>query len=110
MSDGSTIEWTDATWNPVRGCVKVSPGCKHCYAETFAERFRGVRGHPYEQGFDLRLVPEKLVEPLRWSQPKTVFVNSMSDLFQEGVPDLYIAAIADIMLATPWHTYQVLTK
>jgi protein gp37 len=70
----SAIEWTDATWNPVRGCVKISPGCKHCYAETFAERFRGVKGHPYEQGFDLRLVPEKLPEPFTWRSPKLVFV------------------------------------
>src|SRR3954453_619523 len=85
MSDHSTIEWTDATLNPVRGCTKISPGCQHCYAETFAERFRGVPGHPYERGFDLRLVPEKLAEPLRWSRPKMVFVNSMSDLFHEGV-------------------------
>ena len=67
MSQNSAIEWTDATWNPVRGCTKISPGCTHCYAETFAERFRGVPGHPYEQGFDLRLVPEKLAEPLRWT-------------------------------------------
>lgn len=87
MSENSSIEWTDATWNPVRGCTKISPGCKHCYAETFAERFRGVAGHPYERGFDLRLVPEKLAEPLKWAAPKTVFVNSMSDLFHEAVPD-----------------------
>ena len=79
MSEHSKIEWTDATWNPLRGCTKISPGCKHCYAETFAERFRGVKGHPYEQGFDLRLVPEKLAEPFLWSSPRTVFVNSMSD-------------------------------
>ena len=91
MSLSSHIEWTDATWNPVRGCTKISPGCKHCYAETFAERFRGVKGHPYEQGFDLRLVPEKLTEPFQWRSPKLVFVNSMSDLFQDGVPDDYIA-------------------
>src|SRR5437867_10453131 len=84
MSQHSDIEWTDATWNPVRGCTKISPGCKHCYAETFAERFRGVKGHPYEQGFDLRLVPEKLTEPFTWRSPKLVFVNSMSDLFQDG--------------------------
>ena len=89
MSLNSHIEWTDATWNPVRGCAKISPGCKHCYAETFAERFRGVKGHPYEQGFDLRLVPEKLTEPFSWRSPKLVFVNSMSDLFQSGVPDDY---------------------
>jgi len=110
MSAESSIEWTDATWNPVRGCSKVSPGCKHCYAETFAERFRGVRGHPYEQGFDLRLVPEKLREPLRWRTPKMIFVNSMSDLFHEAVPDDYIRMVARVMVTANWHTYQVLTK
>ena len=110
MSDHSAIEWTDATLNPVRGCTKISPGCAHCYAETFAERFRGVPGHPYEQGFDLRLVPEKLAEPLRWSQPKMVFVNSMSDLFHEGVHDDYIAIFARVMQLAHWHTYQILTK
>ena len=106
----SKIEWTDATWNPVRGCTKISPGCKHCYAETFAERFRGVKGHPYEQGFDLRLVPEKLTEPFTWRAPKLVFVNSMSDLFQPGVPDEYAEAVAHVMTTANWHTYQVLTK
>ena len=110
MSLNSSIEWTDATWNPVRGCTKVSPGCKHCYAETFAERFRGVPGHPYGQGFDLRLVPEKLTEPLAWHSPKLVFVNSMSDLFHEGVPDAYIEAVSRVMAVANWHTYQVLTK
>ena len=110
MSQTSSIEWTDATWNPVRGCTKISPGCKHCYAQTFAERFRGVAGHPYEQGFDLRLVPEKVAEPLRWASPKTIFVNSMSDLFHDRVPDAYIERCARVMLAAPWHTYQVLTK
>ena len=110
MSSTSKIEWTDATWNPVRGCTKVSPGCKHCYAETFAERFRGVKGHPFEQGFDLRLVPGKLADPLRWSQPKTIFVNSMSDLFQEGVPQDYISRVTSVMRLARWHTYQVLTK
>jgi protein gp37 len=110
VSFQSTIEWTDATWNPVRGCTKISPGCKHCYAETFAERFRGVKGHPYEQGFDLRLVPEKLGEPLRWRAPKMIFVNSMSDLFHDQVPDEYIVAVAKIMTAAKWHTFQVLTK
>jgi len=110
MSANSSIEWTDATWNPVRGCTKISPGCKHCYAETFAERFRGVKGHPYEQGFDLRLVPEKLAEPLRWRTPKMIFVNSMSDLFHEEVPDDYIVAVTRVMVAANWHTYQVLTK
>ena len=110
MSDKSTIEWTDATWNPVRGCTKISPGCTHCYAETFAERFRGVPGHPYEQGFDLRLVPEKLNEPLKWSSPRMVFVNSMSDLFHDQVPDEYIQRVADVMIRANWHTFQVLTK
>ena len=110
MSAISEIEWTDATWNPVRGCTKISPGCKHCYAETFAERFRGVPDHPYEQGFDLRLVPEKLAEPLRWGSPKTIFVNSMSDLFHEDVPDSYIEQVVRVMQMANWHTYQVLTK
>jgi protein gp37 len=106
----SKIEWTDATWNPVRGCTKISSGCAHCYAEVFAERFRGVPGHPYEFGFDLRLVPEKLTDPLRWATPKMIFVNSMSDLFHESVPDDYIVAVAELMRVANWHTYQVLTK
>ena len=110
MSDNSKIEWTDATWNPVRGCTKVSPGCVHCYAETFAERFRGVPGHPFEFGFDLRLVPEKLGDPIRWAKPKKIFVNSMSDLFHEDVPDEYIEKVCRVMLAANWHTYQILTK
>lgn len=110
MSEHSKIEWTDATWNPLRGCTKISSGCKHCYAETFAERFRGVNGHPYEQGFDLRLVPEKLAEPFQWSCPRTVFVNSMSDLFQPSVPDAYIEDVVNVMVEANWHTYQVLTK
>jgi protein gp37 len=110
MSANSKIEWTDATWNPVRGCTKVSPGCKHCYAETFAERFRGVPGHPFEFGFDLRLVPEKLGDPIRWNTPKRIFVNSMSDLFHESVPDEFIEMACRVMLAANWHTYQILTK
>lgn len=110
LSLNSHIEWTDATWNPVRGCTKISPGCKHCYAETFAERFRGVKGHPYEQGFDLRLVPEKLTEPLLWRSPKLVFVNSMSDLFHKGVPDEYIELVCRVMATANWHRFQVLTK
>ena len=110
MSAISSIEWTDATWNPVRGCTKISPGCKHCYAEVFAERFRGVPGHPYEQGFDLRMVPEKLAEPLRWLTPKMIFVNSMSDLFHDGVSDEYVEAVARVMVKADWHTYQILTK
>ncbi len=110
MADHSKIEWTDATWNPVRGCTKISPGCKHCYAETLAERFRGVPGHPFEFGFDLRLVPEKLGDPIRWSKPKKIFVNSMSDLFHENISDDYIEKICRVMLAANWHTYQILTK
>jgi protein gp37 len=94
----------------VRGCTKISPGCKHCYAETFAERFRGVAGHPYEQGFDPRLVPEKLNEPLKWPTPRMVFVNSMSDLFHIYVPDEYIERVTEVMVTANWHTYQVLTK
>ena len=110
MSEHSEIEWTDATWNPVRGCQKASDGCRICYAEALAERFRGVAGAPYEHGFDVRLVPEKLTEPLRRSKPRRVFVNSMSDLFQDAVPDSYIEAACRVMVAAPWHTYQVLTK
>ena len=110
MSDNSAIEWTDATWNPVRGCSKVSPGCKHCYAEVFAERWRGIPGHPYEQGFDLRLVPEKLDEPSNWKRPRRIFVNSMSDLFQEGVPLEFIKSVFKTMRQADWHIYQVLTK
>ncbi|HEV3238400.1 MAG TPA: phage Gp37/Gp68 family protein [Gemmataceae bacterium] len=110
MSENSTIEWTDATWNPIRGCTKISPGCTHCYAEVFAERFRGVPGHPYEQGFDLRLVPGKLTEPFTWNKPKRVFVNSMSDLFHKDVPVDYIASVCRVMLKANWHTYQILTK
>jgi protein gp37 len=110
MSDHSTIEWTDATWNPVTGCTKISPGCKNCYAETFAERFRGVLGHPYEQGFDLKLWPERLQWPLRWKSPRMIFVNSMSDLFHDGVPNDYIQRVFDAMEEAPLHTFQLLTK
>jgi protein gp37 len=110
MSEKSKIEWTDATWNPVRGCTKISPGCKHCYAETFAERFRGVPGHPFEQGFDLRLVSEKLDEPFSWTSSRRIFVNSMSDLFHEDVPDDFITHVFSVMRRADWHIYQVLTK
>ena len=110
MSERSAIEWTDATWNPVRGCTKVSPGCKHCYAETFAERFRGVPGHAFEQGFDLRIVPEKLSQPLQWARPRRVFVNSMSDLFHEDIPLDYIRRVFGIMVEAHWHSFQILTK
>src|SRR4051812_45651923 len=110
MADRSSIEWTDATWNPVRGCSKISPGCKHCYAETFAERFRGVPGHPFELGFDLRLVPEKLSEPFQWAGARRIFVNSMSDLFHDAVPEAFIDRVFGVMRGANWHTYQVLTK
>lgn len=110
MSNQSTIEWTDATWNPVTGCTQVSPGCDHCYALAFAERFRGVPGHPYEQGFDLRLWPERLDLPLRWKKPRRIFVNSMSDLFHTDVPDEFVRRVFDTMVRADRHTYQVLTK
>ena len=110
MSDRSAIEWTEATWNPVTGCDKVSPGCAHCYAETFAKRFEGVPGHPYEQGFDLKLWPGRLEVPLRWRRPRMVFVNSMSDLFHEDVPDEFVARVFDVMVEASHHTFQVLTK
>ena len=110
MSEHSAIEWTDATWNPVTGCTVVSPGCAHCYAKTFAERFRGVPGHPYEQGFDLKLWPERLRTPLQWSKPKRVFVNSMSDLFHPGVPTAFIQQVFDTMCRAERHQFQVLTK
>jgi protein gp37 len=110
MSDGTKIEWSDASWNPVTGCTKVSPGCDHCYAETFAERFRGVEGHPFEQGFDLTLRPERLGQPLRWRRPRRIFVNSMSDLFHADVPDAFIARVWQVMGAAPQHGYQILTK
>jgi protein gp37 len=110
MAQRSTIEWTDATWNPVRGCTKISPGCAHCYAETFAERWRGIRGHPYELGFELRVVEEKLAEPLLWTRSHKIFVNSMSDLFHDRVPDSYITRVFGVMELADWHVYQVLTK
>ena len=110
MSDKSAIEWTDATWNPVTGCRQVSPGCDHCYALTFAERFRGVINHPYEQGFDLKLWPERLELPLKWKKPRMIFTNSMSDLFHKDIPDEYIHRVFDIMVKADWHIFQVLTK
>jgi protein gp37 len=110
MALHSTIEWTNATWNPVTGCDQVSPGCDHCYALAFAERFRGVPNHPYEQGFDLRLWPERLELPLRWKKPKRIFVNSMSDLFHASVPDEFVRQVFDTMVRADWHIYQVLTK
>ena len=110
MAERSSIEWTDATWNPVTGCTKVSPGCKHCYAETLAERWRGIPGHPYEQGFDLRLWSERLELPLSWKKPRRIFVNSMSDLFHEDIPDHFIDRAFGTMRRATWHQFQVLTK
>lgn len=110
MSDKSAIEWTNATWNPVTGCTRVSPGCDHCYALTFAERFRGVPGHPYEQGFDLKLWPERLGLPAKWKKPRLIFVNSMSDLFHKDVPDSFILDVFRTMVVADQHVYQVLTK
>jgi len=110
VADHSRIEWTHATWNPVTGCDKVSPGCAHCYAETFAERFRGVKGHAYEQGFDLKLWPERLTVPLTWKRPRLVFVNSMSDLFHEDIPFEFLCEVFRTMKKAGWHTFQILTK
>jgi protein gp37 len=110
MADHSAIEWTDATWNPVTGCTQLSPGCDHCYALTFAERFRNVSGHPYEQGFDLTLWPQRLALPLTWKRPRRIFVNSMSDLFHEAIPDDYIRRVFAVMDQADWHIFQVLTK
>lgn len=110
MSQQSAIEWTDATWNPVTGCTEVSPGCDHCYARSFAERFRGVPNHPYEQGFDLKLWPERLELPLRWKKPRRIFVNSMSDLFHKDVPDAFILEVFGVMARANQHIFQVLTK
>jgi protein gp37 len=110
MADSTEIEWTDSTWNPVTGCTKVTAGCDLCYAERFSERFRGVKDHPFEHGFDLTLRPERLQQPLRWRQPRRIFVNSMSDLFHKEVPASFIDSVFDTMEQASWHTYQVLTK
>ncbi len=110
MADNSAIEWTDATWNPVTGCTKITRGCDNCYAARFAERWRGIEGHPYEQGFDLRLWPSRLDRPERWRKPRMIFVNSMSDLFHKRVPREFIDDVFDRMETTDRHIYQVLTK
>ena len=106
----SKIEWTEKTWNPVTGCVKVSPGCKHCYAETMAQRLQAMKAPGYENGFKVSLVPERLLQPLLRQKPTMYFVNSMSDLFQEGVPFSYIDEVMQTITDTPQHTYQILTK
>jgi protein gp37 len=110
MAPTTEIEWTDATWNPVTGCTKITDGCANCYAERLAERFRGVAGHPYENGFDLTLRPERIYQPLAWREPRRVFVNSMSDLFHKDVPTSFIDQVFATMEQADWHTYQVLTK
>ena len=110
MADSTAIEWTNATWNPVTGCTKIGPGCDNCYAERFAERWRGVPGHPYEQGFDLTLWPNRLLQPAAWKKPRMIFVNSMSDLFHKEVDRSFIDKIFDVMERVDRHVYQVLTK
>ena len=110
MGQASEIEWTDATWNPVTGCTKIGPGCDNCYAQRFAERWRGIEGHPYEQGFDLRLWPSRLSQPSQWKKPRMIFVNSMSDLFHKQIDRRFIDLVFDAMEAADWHIYQVLTK
>jgi len=110
MADNSKIGWTQATWNPVTGCTKVSPGCDHCYAETFAERWRGIPGHHFENGFDVTLRPERLDQPLRWKRSRMIFVNSMSDLFHDKVPVDFIARVFAVMAEAQQHTFQLLTK
>jgi protein gp37 len=110
MSENSAIEWTESTWNPTTGCHKISPGCKNCYAERFAERWRGIPGHPYEQGFDIRIWPERLQMPLSWKKSRLIFVDSMSDLFNEEIPDDFIFQVFDIMTEAHWHYFQLLTK
>lgn len=110
MSDSSAIEWTDATWNPVTGCKKISPGCDNCYAARFSERFRGVAGHPFQTGFDLTLRPERLLQPLDWKRHRMIFVNSMSDLFHKEIPTSFIDRVFQTMEQANWHVYQILTK
>jgi protein gp37 len=110
MASKTSIEWTDATWNPVTGCTKITAGCDHCYAERFSERFRNVPNHPFTTGFDLTLRPERLPQPLSWKKPRMIFVNSMSDLFHKTIPHDYIDRVFDTMESADWHVYQVLTK
>jgi len=110
MAQGSAIEWTDSTWNPVTGCTKISPGCKHCYAETMARRLRAMGQANYANGFEVTLQPHMLELPLQWKRPQTLFVNSMSDLFHEDVPVAYIRRVFDVMRRAHWHRFQMLTK
>lgn len=110
MAAGSSIEWTEATWNPVTGCTKISPGCKHCYAERMARRLEAMGQANYRNGFRLTLQPQMLELPLHWRRSRLVFVNSMSDLFHEDVPLDYVRQVFDVMERASWHTFQVLTK
>ncbi len=110
MADSSHIEWTDATWNPVTGCTKISPACKFCYAERLAHRLQAMGQQNYRNGFKVTLQPHMLEHPLRWRQPRRVFVNSMSDLFHDDVPASYIQQVFDVMKRASWHQYQILTK
>ena len=110
MATTSDIEWTDATWNPVTGCTKISAGCKFCYAERMAERLRAMGQERYRDGFKLTLQPDLVTLPLRWRKPRTIFVNSMSDLFHKDIPGTYIKSVFDTMQRASWHTFQVLTK
>ena len=110
MGDHSAIEWTDATWNPVTGCTKVSPGCKHCYAERLSGRLQRMGNPRYVNGFDLTLQADQIDLPLRWKRPRRVFVNSMSDLFHKDIPDTFILSVFRTMERADWHDFQVLTK
>ena len=110
MATNSTIEWTESTWNPVTGCNKISPGCKHCYAERLSKRLKAMGQANYKNGFKLTLQPQMLELPLSWKKPQTIFVNSMSDLFHKNVPLEYIQQVFDVMKRAHWHRFQVLTK
>ncbi len=110
MGDKSAIEWTDATWNPVTGCTKLSPGCKHCYAERLSARLKAMGNPRYHNGFELTLHPDQLTLPLKWKQPRRIFVNSMSDLFHETIPEYFIREVFSVMGRAHWHIFQVLTK
>jgi protein gp37 len=110
VAQRSGIEWTESTWNPVTGCTKISPGCKHCYAERMAERLQAMGQRNYRNGFELTLQPRMLELPLQWKKPQRIFVNSMSDLFHEDVPLPYIREVFGVMRRASWHRFQVLTK
>lgn len=110
MAENSSIEWTEATWNPLTGCTKISPGCKRCYAERMSLRLKAMGQRNYRNGFQLTLHEQMLEVPLRWKSPQVIFVNSMSDLFQKGVPTEFIRRVFETMQAAHWHTFQVLTK